>query len=240
MRSEQIHNSWSKIKPDAAAHERMLTNILVRSQTKKRPWKLLAFVPVAACLIILLLVFIPRNGVAPPPDITPPYAVFPLPEQVDLTIEQARGCPNFGAFLPINVPERFTLDRVWRSTFEDVETLFVFYSMGMDSFTWQVAYATEHDLSLVVDVNDPAKFDLSLYTIPWFESVPEELIQYVMNPVFPARDITPEVVQARVIESRTGSVQMNFGVLFDDIIVTINSSGLSPEEVFTIIQEVLQ
>ena len=240
MRSEQIYNSWSKIKPDAAAHERMLANILERSRAKKRLWKVLALAPVAACLIILLAVFIPRLGVeAPPPaDFPPPYAVIPPPVEEELTIDQARECPNFGAFLPISTP--FTLDRVWMSVHDDVERLFAFYGSSMDNLIWQVSHATEHDLSLVVDVNDREKFDLSLYTIPWFQSVPDELIQYVMNPVFPARDITLDVVEARAMEARGGGVQMNFGVLFGDIVVTISSSGLSPLEVYEIIQEVFQ
>ena len=75
MRNNKIINSWDKIKPDNATHERILGNILDRVQTKetqkgkvknmvKKPyWKILA--PIAACLIIAVAVAVPmllNNG----------------------------------------------------------------------------------------------------------------------------------------------------------------------------------
>ena len=243
MRNEQIYNSWSKIKPDAAAHERMLANILDRPQERSvfagltrnllsSGLKIIA--PIAACIIVLMVVFIPRIGVE-----TPPVAVTPLPVEEVLTMDQARSCQNFGTFLPSNMPERFSLDRVWRYTHEDNEMIFALWYSERDTITWQISNATAHDLSLVVDVNDRAKFDLSLYTVPWFESVPHDLIQYVMNSVFLAHEITIDMVQARAVESRSGGVQMNFGILFDNIVVTINATGLSPTEVWEMILQIL-
>lgn len=239
MRNEEIYNSWSKIKPDAAAHERMLTNILNRPA----PGRKLLFtglkiaVPVAACVAVLLAVFIHRFSIEMP-QIDYPPSVAPLPVQEDLTIDQARNCPNFGAFIPIHVPTEFNLDRVWRTIHQDTETLFAFWYNGLHSITWQISNATEHDFARVVDINDRAMFDLSLYTVPWFESVPAGLMQYVMSPVFRAQEITLDAVQARAIEGRSGDVQMNFGVLFGDVIVTINANGLPPYEVWEMILQI--
>ena len=79
MRNEKIINSWDKIKPDNATHERILDNILdrvhsgetqkgkVKNMATKQYWKILA--PVAACLIIAIAVIVPtffKNGVNDP------------------------------------------------------------------------------------------------------------------------------------------------------------------------------
>ena len=68
MKNKEIIDSWSKIKPDDATHERILNNILDRvhsGETKKgkvyimviKPMKIL--VPIAACLIVALAISIP-------------------------------------------------------------------------------------------------------------------------------------------------------------------------------------
>ena len=56
VRNEQIINSWNRIKPDNATHERILNNVLdrIHSKTNKTPyWKRLA--PVAACLVMVII-----------------------------------------------------------------------------------------------------------------------------------------------------------------------------------------
>jgi len=240
MRNDDIYNSWSKVKPDAAANERMLANILGRpARGRRRLFRGMKIaVPVAACVVALLAVFVYRFGFQLPPEDYPPL-VSPLPVQEDLTMEQARGCPNFGVFIPVDIPDGFEADRVWRMTQQDAETLFVFWTSGLGSVTWQVANATEHDLAVVVDVNDRAMFDLSLYAVPWFETVPHELLPYVMNPVFLAREVTLDAVQARAVEGRGGGVQMNFSVLFGNVVVTINANGLQAQDVWGMVQSVL-
>jgi len=77
MRNEKIINSWDKIKPDDATHERILGNILDRvhsGETKKRKGvspmnkaiKWLA--PVAACLVVAVVVIsLPKLFTQTPP-----------------------------------------------------------------------------------------------------------------------------------------------------------------------------
>jgi len=68
MENRKIKDSWSKIKPDDATHERILNNILDRKhtgETKKgkvynmttNPMKI--FAPIAACLVVALAISIP-------------------------------------------------------------------------------------------------------------------------------------------------------------------------------------
>ena len=77
MENRKIKDSWSKIKPDNATHERILNNILERKysgETKKgkvydmaiKPMRILA--PIAACLIVALAIsipIVPRQAGAP-------------------------------------------------------------------------------------------------------------------------------------------------------------------------------
>ncbi|MCL2153850.1 MAG: hypothetical protein FWH57_13050, partial [Oscillospiraceae bacterium] len=74
MENRKIKDSWSKIKPDNATHERILKNILDRKHTGEtrkgkvynmaiKPMRILA--PIAACLIVALAISIPmllNNG----------------------------------------------------------------------------------------------------------------------------------------------------------------------------------
>jgi len=242
MQSEKIIASWGKVKANEAAHERMLNNILARNSAKKNKiaqW--LIFAPIAACLVVVLIIFLPFSQVAdthPTPIIPYPAPIHPPPTQEDLTLDDARSCQYFGEFIP-HVPAEFNLNRIWRAIAEDANTIFAFWYNERSSITWQVSMATEFDLTHVVYVNDRKKFDLAMYQIPWFESVPQEIMHYIMNPVFRAEEITLEAVEARAIESRDGGIQMNFGVLYGDILVTVNISGqLTPQEVWEIILQI--
>jgi hypothetical protein len=79
---------------------------------------------------------------------------------------------------------------------------------------------------------------VSLYPIPWFESVPDEILDYFLNPVFLAEEMTLEAVRARarLDEGRRGetatSVIDSFAVLYGDVIVHISARGASPEQIW--------
>jgi len=309
MRSKIIFNSWSKIKPRSATHERILENIQNRVQDNQRParssnWK--AFTPVAACIFMVLAlavtvplfvrnyggdpshIFIPRemhdvesdilynsdaengaqgythlsDGDAPPtgtqtpiegapplvlPDISehdsnhPTQPVTPPAPSENLTFEQSITDPDFGKFIPTNVPPEFTFDHAWRFYAQDINSLTAFWQANAYSIRWQISTPTDNDLEHIVSITDREKFDLSLYTIPWADSVPRELMQYVMNPVFLADELSLEIIHARAIQgqdrSRNGSTnwQINFSVLFDGAVVSLNTNGVSPEYVWEMI-----
>ena len=68
MENKKIKDSWSKVKPDEATHERILNNILDRVHSgdtmegkvynmTMKPMMILA--PVAACIIVALAITIP-------------------------------------------------------------------------------------------------------------------------------------------------------------------------------------
>ena len=159
--------------------------------------------------------------------------VIPEMRNEEMTLVEAQNDPDFGAFLPANVPAEFRFDHAWRSMNQDFNGLLAFWDSGMDYIRWQIAEPTGHDLARIVSVNDREKFDLSLYPIPWMDSVPQELFEYVMNPVFLADELTLEAVQAReMADGRGGGSRINFSVLYGDVVINIDVGGLSPEQVW--------
>jgi hypothetical protein len=103
-----------------------------------------------------------------------------------------------------------------------------------------VSKPTEHDLARIVSINEREKYDMSLYSIPIFASVPEELLEFVLDPVFLAGEITLEAVQARAgLGGRGGGGQLNFSVLHGDVVIMIHASGLSPEQVWEMLRAVI-
>ena len=157
------------------------------------------------------------------------------------SLEEAHQDPDFGRFMPLTVPAGFVFDNARRTLSQTYDGLSAFWqpdSQRMCSIWWQIARLREHDLDRIVSIDEREKFDLSLYPIPWMDSVPDELIQVVSNPIFRAEEITLEAVQARVLEdSRRGGMGawISFGVLFDDVVVTVTTTGVSPEDIWAML-----
>jgi len=156
-----------------------------------------------------------------------------IPELRDerLTLDEARAYPGFGTFFPENAPRGFTFDYARRMLNQNFDGILAFWDSGMDSIRWQVSRPEAHDLAHVVSIYQREKFDLSLYSIPFADSVPQEFSQFVMNPVFLAEELTLDAMQARQLYSR-GRSQMNFSILFDDVVVSISVTGMQPEQVW--------
>ena len=268
MVKNKIFDSWNKIKPSDATHERIINNISYqlyygKKNVKKTPtWRV--FVPVAACLFMVLslaltipyflhnsggdtghivIPHVPDDDVlitplpgAPPLDISQP--ITPLNPADILTFEQAITDPYFGMFIPDYIPQGFDFEYAWRFGEHDGNSLTAFWQAEMlHNISWHITMLDDHNRSLIVSVNDREKFDLSLYPIPWAASVPRELVQYVMNPVFLAEELSLDVVQARTIQGRgrnpgDSNWQINFSVLIDDIVIRLDTYGVSPEQVW--------
>jgi len=156
-----------------------------------------------------------------------------------LTFQEAQSDAIFGEFLPINIPYQFNFESANRYISQYINSLIMLWSSQApyrNSIRWHIATPTEHDIARVVSINNPEKFDMSLYSIPLMLSVPEHLREFVMNPVFLAEEITLEAVKARAeLDQRSDGWRMNFSVLYDDIVITLNISGMSPQDVWAML-----
>jgi len=166
--------------------------------------------------------------------------VVPELRNEELTLEQARIDPDFGAFMPVNIPHGFIFDSGRRTLNQWENSIRANWHRfpTFDNIFWTAAEPHEFDLERIVSANDRHKFDVSLYSIPWALSVPDEIHGYFSNPVFLAEEMTLEVVRARALwdEGRHGESAgwriISFGVLYGDVIIRISARGVSPEEIW--------
>lgn len=105
------------------------------------------------------------------------------------------------------------------------------YTKAYDYITIKAEKINEYNKTNVVDINKPETYDLSLYTIPLADSVPEKYRETVENPIFRAEDITEELLKKRMYtisdSNDTDGIRINFGVMYEGTIVSYNIKGIS-------------
>ena len=173
-----------------------------------------------------------------------------IPEMRDewLTLEEAEHDPDFGAFLPVNVPRRFGFTSARRL----IDQFNNFISMGWGNtdegyFGWQVLFGDEYSMrEHIVSTDDRHKFDVNhdLYT-PLAVNFPQrdgDIWRIFASPIFMAEEFSFDIVKARAYWDTTDSSVSEphwliyFSVMYDDIVVRIFSRGLTPEEVYAMLQ----
>lgn len=155
---------------------------------------------------------------------------------VELTWEVARADAAYGRYVDVQVPEGYSFTSGSRSTL----AMHLIWNKGMEEISITCRQADEDVSDWLVDVEKPEEYDLGLYTIPWSDSVPRELIQQVSNATFRPDQITPEIVTARTYQVQdSGDVsgsRTRIGILHDDnVLVEISSKGPSAEEIYAMI-----
>ena len=164
--------------------------------------------------------------------------VIPELRNDTLTLGEAQCDPDFGSYLPKTVPSRFVFELARRFINQDANGLYVLWTVGLGgNLSWNISKATDYDYERIVSADDREKYDMSLYPIPWAQSVPSELQEYVHNPVFPADKLTLDIIKARAyyVDIDRGDApgwRMDFNVLYDETVISVNIIGMSPEEVW--------
>lgn len=175
------------------------------------------------------------------PDISPPdgdidpigdneYDGLPVdgcPPVVSPPLTQEEAYERMGVYLPAEPPEGFTFD----SAYDYGGSVCVEWTgQGSDALRWTVSELTQADSARLVSAVDTAKYDLSLYPIPRAETVPAELLETVLDPVFRSSELSPEVIARRVDsydEPGDEGVRLCFGVLYENnALVHISSKGV--------------
>jgi len=168
-----------------------------------------------------------------------------IPELRDerLTLGAARTDPDFGAYLPADLPPRYNFESAQRFINQETNSLFAFWDTGgMDSISWHISRPTAHDRELIVSISEHEKYDVSLYPIPWADSVPNEIREYFHSPVFLAQDLTKDAIRARTswADADSGDTPgwrtSQFGVLYDNVLVEVSMRGLSPEQIWEVFE----
>lgn len=150
-----------------------------------------------------------------------------------LTWEAARTDANYGRYVDVQVPEGYSFTSGTRSA----SGLFVVWSKGMEEIDISCRQADESVSDWLVDTDIPEEYDMGLYSIPWADSVSEELIQKVNNATFRPDQITQEIVNARSYQVQeqgdASGWRTRIAILYsDNVLVEISSKGPSPEEIY--------
>lgn len=162
-----------------------------------------------------------------------PEEIPELTEQMFDTLAEAKAEPDFGRYLPSEIPAGFGDTSIYRFKFQNSNFLTAMWSKGLDDLSWVVTPYTEEDALRLTSVDDKKNYDLSLYPIPRADSVPDELREIVDNPIFEAEELTLEAVYCRAYKvddaGDTDGWRMRFSVKYGDVIVSISTKGVEPE-----------
>ena len=165
----------------------------------------------------------------------------------EYTLEEARSDPDFGPFILRVIPNEFQFRIAFRFIASDDwpmdaysprgrNGLFLAWDKyaGMDSssIALNISEPTQRDFVRIVSPDDTKTWDLAYFG----ENHPILVSEQMRSPVFFAEDLTPEIVAMRVgVEDHN----MDFGLLFDDILVQIRGWGVSPEQIWAILDDLI-
>lgn len=150
-----------------------------------------------------------------------------------VTLSESYNDPDFGAFMPKELPNGFIEENVRRYKNYQLNYLSGLWTKGYSQINWQISYLAEGDEKRFTSVEAVENYDLSLYPIPMAESVPDELREIVNHPIFELEELTLDAVYARSRDTKeAGDVsgyRTSFDVRIGDIVIRISTKGVSPE-----------
>lgn len=162
-----------------------------------------------------------------------------VPKIIDekLTQEQAYSEPDFGKYL-FTVPKEYLFNNAYRLLNQSSNMLYASWSHGHEDISIQVYSHDDYSKQRMVNKEDTQLYDMSLYPIPWGETMPLDKAHIIENPVFDAKALTLDMIKLREYTRRENtdksgnSLCMNFSVLYNDVVVEIRSEGVSAEYLF--------
>lgn len=162
-----------------------------------------------------------------------------VPELRDdkLTENEAYAETDFGAYL-LKVPNSYLFNDATRFINQFNDYLFASWSKGYDDVNITISKLKEQDKDRVVSVQEKELYDMSLYPIPWADSMPRDTREIIENPIFKIEDLTIDILKMReYIRGETNDpsrncVNMRFSVLYDGILIEISTEGVSSEYLF--------
>lgn len=159
------------------------------------------------------------------------------------TLAQARQEADFAPYLPTAEPKGYN-EFYGRLSYQEghSNSLFVRWSRAGAYDDVEVAvYRDEYYSYNLVSPDQPETYDLSLYPIPWCDSVPEKYRETVDRPAFKAEDMSLAIVEARGREHDTGGLTYSFDVLHTDgTVVSYRCDGLTAAQVWAMVEETLR
>ena len=156
------------------------------------------------------------------------------------TLAQARQEADFAPYLPTAEPKGYN-EFYGRLSYQEGRSndLFVRWSRGYDNVEVCIYRDGYYSYNLV-SPDQPETYDLSLYPIPWCDSVPEKYRDTVDRPAFKAEDMSLAIVEARGREHDTGGMTYSFDVLYPDgTVASYRCDGMTAQQVWELVEATL-
>lgn len=162
-----------------------------------------------------------------------------VPKLLDESLSEAQAYADadYGNYLP-KIPKEYVLNDAKRFMNQEDDFLFASWSSGYLDVDIKISKLKEEEKRRLVSAEETVLYDMSLYPIPWADSMPADQYDIIQNPIFKLEDLTLDMLKMRGFirseqgESKGGTVCMNFSVLYDDILVELRTEGISPEYLF--------
>ncbi len=154
---------------------------------------------------------------------------IPILKNDDLSLDEVYEEENFGKYM-IRVPDRYVFNGAMAVINQRENYQSTSWSSDYDDINEYVYYLDDEARScLIEDVSEVERYELDLYTIPWCDSVPDEFMDTVHNPLFNIGDLSLNIINKRTDDKGC----MNFSVLYpDEVVVEIRATGLEKEYLF--------
>lgn len=152
---------------------------------------------------------------------------------ITLTAEEVAKMTACAAYLPPTLPENMQLETATLHLAEGVPdtaalndtgaitgTLLLNYTDGAYNYlTLRISPYTAADEPRLAEADRPETWDESLYSLPLSASIPEDMWQQVMNPIFPAEEFTAEILQRLAGDSDQNAKYVRFGLKAGDMLL---------------------
>ncbi len=171
----------------------------------------------------------------------------PQDNRPKITMQEARAMERIGGYVPDKVPAGYTLESARGSApANSYPEMSLYWSRGMDYISLHITeyYAaasmpkeiSDRFQKRMVDPAKPETYDVTLYEIPYAETVPMEYYEVFHTPVFRESDFSLELVKARMKSvpdaGDTDTPRGNFAVLYDSGILVEFSGCGSAEDIW--------
>lgn len=119
-------------------------------------------------------------------------------------------------------------------------TLSVRYASGYRYIELRIHKYQAEDRQRLVDIDQPASYDITRYSIPFADSVPPALREKVDNPVFKAGELSEEILALRCYHSDdlgedAASIRIRFSILCGDVVAEYTIKAASFDGVYPMV-----
>ncbi|MCL2404989.1 MAG: hypothetical protein FWC92_05520 [Defluviitaleaceae bacterium] len=163
---------------------------------------------------------------------------IPLLRNDHITLEEASHDPDFGMYMPHNIPADMTIGLVNRWICQNSDFLLAWWDGNPNShLRWMIRRAGFHHRENLLDAHD-IEFLERRQSLPVFDGESHRARRAFSIPAISAQDLTLEVLETLAVwidghmSVDTGWYIFSLVIMYDDIVIEINASGLTAQQIW--------